>query len=96
MLYIIRSSSSPPHSLATMKSFFTLAAFAAGSNALVGRTDGCCFQLTASGGASGPLGQLSDGQNRIGDNSLSPATFCIDSTGGITDSSGRGCILTRE
>lgn len=80
-----------------MKSFvFTLAAFAAGSNALVGRSDSCCFGLTASGGASGALGQLSDGQNRIGDNSLPPAHYCIDSTGSITDGSRRGCILTRE
>lgn len=79
-----------------MKHFATLAAFAASANALVGRADNCCFQITASGGASGDLGQLDDGQNRIGDNSLSPATYCIDSSGGITDESGRGCILTRE
>lgn len=79
-----------------MKHFTTLAAFAASANALVGRDGNCCFQISASGGASGQLGQLGDGQNRIGDNSLSPATYCIDSSGGITDSNGRGCILTRE
>lgn len=79
-----------------MKHFATLAAFAASANALVGRTDSCCFKLTASGGASGSLGQLDDGQNRVGDNSLPPATYCIDSTGSITDSNGRGCILTRK
>ncbi|CAG8053887.1 unnamed protein product [Penicillium olsonii] len=77
-----------------MKNFITLAAFAAGTNALVGRSDSCCFHLTSSGGASGELGQLSDGQNRIGDNSLSPAQYCIDSKGAITDANGRGCILT--
>ncbi|KGO63808.1 Ubiquitin 3 binding protein But2, C-terminal [Penicillium italicum] len=77
-----------------MKNFITIAAFAAGTNALVGRSDSCCFHLTSSGGASGQLGQLSDGQNRIGDNSLSPAQYCIDSKGAITDSNGRGCILT--
>ncbi|OQD70565.1 hypothetical protein PENDEC_c022G04849 [Penicillium decumbens] len=77
-----------------MKTFVTVAAFAAGTNALVGRGDSCCFHLTSSGGASGSLGQLSDGQNRIGDNSLSPAQYCINSSGGITDSNGRGCILT--
>ncbi|KAJ5201985.1 uncharacterized protein N7498_006648 [Penicillium cinerascens] len=77
-----------------MKTFVTLAAFAAGSNALVSRGDSCCFHLTASGGASGSVGQLSDGQNRIGDSSLSPAQYCINSSGGITDSHGRGCILT--
>ncbi|KAJ5827344.1 hypothetical protein N7447_004107 [Penicillium robsamsonii] len=77
-----------------MKNFITIAAFAAGTNALVGRSDSCCFHLTSSGDASGKLGQLSDGQNRIGDDSLSPAQYCIDSKGAITDSNGRGCILT--
>ncbi|KAJ6110205.1 ubiquitin 3 binding protein But2 C-terminal domain-containing protein [Penicillium sp. IBT 16267x] len=75
-----------------MKEFLTLAILLA--NALVGRAQTCCFHLTASGGASGAVGQLSDGQNRIGDNSLSPAQFCISSGGSITDGSGRGCILT--
>lgn len=79
-----------------MKNFVTVAAFAAGANALVGRSSSCCFSLNASGGASGTLGQLSDGQNRIGDDSLSPAQYCIDSNGAITDGNGRGCILTRE
>lgn len=78
-----------------MKGLLDIAALVAGANALVGRGDSCCFHLTASGEAGGPLGQLSDGQNRIGDNSLSPSQFCIDSTGSITDGSGRGCILTR-
>ena len=73
-----------------------VAAFAAGSNALVGRADSCCFHLTSTGGASGTLGQLGDGQKRIGDSNLSPAQYCIDANGGITDSSGRGCILTRK
>ncbi|KAE8382665.1 ubiquitin 3 binding protein But2 C-terminal domain-containing protein [Aspergillus bertholletiae] len=77
-----------------MKSFVILALFGVGAHALVGRTTNCCFHLTASGGASGTVGQLSDGQNRIGDNNLSPAQFCISSEGSITDSSGRGCILT--
>jgi hypothetical protein len=79
-----------------MKTFVTLAAFAAGTNALVGRSDSCCFHLTASGDVSGSVGQLSDGQNRIGDNSLSAADYCINSSGGITDSNGRGCIITCE
>ena len=77
-----------------MKSFLTLASFAAGTHALVGRgTTSCCFHLSS---PFGPVGQLSDGQNRIGDNTLSAAQFCISSSGSITDSSGRGCILTRE
>ena len=79
-----------------MRKFIALAAFSAGSNALVSRTDSCCFHLTSSGGASGQLGQLGDGQNRIGDNSLQPAQYCIDANGSITDSKGRGCILTRK
>ncbi|KAJ5175126.1 uncharacterized protein N7482_001003 [Penicillium canariense] len=80
-----------------MKSFAVFAAFAASANALVGRNAGaCCFHITASGGMSGNLGQLSDGQNRIGDNSLSASQYCINSTGVITDSVGRGCIITSE
>ncbi|KAF2159610.1 hypothetical protein M409DRAFT_70921 [Zasmidium cellare ATCC 36951] len=65
---------------------------AVGASAAVVARDQCCFQLTASGGASGTVGQLSDGQNRIG-GGYPPATYCINN-GGITDSSGRGCILT--
>lgn len=51
-----------------------------------------CFQLTATGGPGGVVGQLSDGQNRIGQG-LPAATYCIDN-GAITDGNGRGCILT--
>ncbi|EED19036.1 GPI anchored cell wall protein, putative [Talaromyces stipitatus ATCC 10500] len=76
-----------------MKSFTVVAALAAGANALAIRDDTCCFTLTASGGTSGTVGQLDDGQNRIG-GGLSPTTFCITPGGTITDSSGRGCILT--
>jgi hypothetical protein len=79
-----------------MKHFASLAALAAGANALVPRADTCCFHLTASGGASGTLGQLGDGQVRVGDDRLETSTFCISNNGSITDESGRGCILTRE
>jgi hypothetical protein len=79
-----------------MKNAYTLAAFAAGAQALVARGDSCCFHLDASGDMTGSVGQLSDGQNRIGDGSLSPAQYCISSDGSITDGNGRGCILTRE
>ncbi|KAI7140665.1 hypothetical protein KC344_g8559 [Hortaea werneckii] len=76
-----------------MKTFATVAGMALGASAaLLPRADQCCFQLTASGGESGTLGQLSDGQNRIG-GGLGEATYCI-SNGMITDKSGRGCILT--
>ena len=78
-----------------MKNLATLTAFAAGANALVGRSNSCCFHLTATGGASGTVGQLGDGQNRIG-GGLPETQFCIDSNGAITDSSGRGCVVTSE
>ncbi|CZR56103.1 related to GPI anchored cell wall protein [Phialocephala subalpina] len=71
-----------------MKSFVTLS-LAAGAYASC-----CTFTLTASGGQSGTIGQLDDGQNRIG-GGLPAANFCFDS-GTITDSAGRGCLLTDE
>ncbi|KAH8690284.1 ubiquitin 3 binding protein But2 C-terminal domain-containing protein [Talaromyces proteolyticus] len=70
-----------------------VAVLAAGVNAFAIRGDTCCFEVTASGGTSGSVGQLSDGQNRIG-GGLPPATFCINSSGVITDNNGRACILT--
>ncbi|KAI9037017.1 uncharacterized protein KD926_001115, partial [Aspergillus affinis] len=76
-----------------MRNFVTAAAFAAGANALVGRGNSCCFHLKSSGGASGSIGQLDDGQNRVYGN-LEEAQFCIDSNGAITDANGRGCIVT--
>ncbi|KAL1850857.1 hypothetical protein Plec18170_006694 [Paecilomyces lecythidis] len=76
-----------------IKNLAVAAVFAAGANALVPRGSTCCFGLTASGSASGTVGQLDDGQNRIG-GGLPPAQYCIDSAGGITDGHGRGCILT--
>ncbi|ORY11707.1 ubiquitin 3 binding protein But2 C-terminal domain-domain-containing protein [Clohesyomyces aquaticus] len=57
----------------------------------------CCFTLTAHGpkmskGPTGILGQLSDGQNRVG-GKHPPATYCLDD-GKIVDKNHRGCILT--
>jgi hypothetical protein len=66
----------------------------AGASALALPRSTCSFGLTASGGESGTIGQLSDGQNRIG-GGLAAANFTI-SNGGITDAAGRGCILTRK
>ncbi|RDW82483.1 hypothetical protein BP6252_03595 [Coleophoma cylindrospora] len=63
-----------------------------GASALSVPRSSCSFGLTASGGESGTIGQLSDGQNRIG-GGLDATTFTI-SNGGITDAAGRGCILT--
>ncbi|KAL4986153.1 ubiquitin 3 binding protein But2 C-terminal domain-containing protein [Aspergillus falconensis] len=82
--------------MANMRNFAAFAAFAAGAHAFVPRDTSCCFHLTASGGASGPVGQLGDGQNRVGGDSgsLPEGQFCINSDGSITDGSGRGCILT--
>ncbi|KAI9716202.1 MAG: hypothetical protein M1828_000428 [Chrysothrix sp. TS-e1954] len=66
--------------------------FAASATCLVARTDSCCFEIMASGGPGGHLGQLSDGQNRIGQGH-SPAKYCLNN-GALTDAHGRGCILT--
>lgn len=71
-----------------MKSFVTLG-MAAGAYASC-----CTFELTASGGQSGTIGQLSDGQVRIG-GGLPPSSFTI-CNGAITDASGYGCLLTRK
>jgi hypothetical protein len=49
-----------------MKYAFAQIAFGLGANALVAREASQCFQLKASGGESGVLGQLDDGQNRVG------------------------------
>lgn len=52
------------------------------------------FTITVSGGVSGPLGQISDGQNRVGPATRNPAKYSLGCNGGITDQNGRGCILT--
>ncbi|PSS28310.1 hypothetical protein M430DRAFT_63452 [Amorphotheca resinae ATCC 22711] len=70
----------------------SLALAAGASAASIPRS--CSFGITATGGEPGTMGQLSDGQNRIG-GGLPPASYSI-SNGAITDSNGRGCILTPE
>lgn len=78
-----------------MRPIFVAAAVIATANALVARdTVVCCFGLSATGGASGPVGQIDDGQTRLG-SGLPPGQFCIDSSGAIKDGNGRGCFLTR-
>ena len=93
-----------------MKPALAVLALAAASNGLVIRDEpwyvfrrlrapsrltlGSCFHLTAYGGPGGSVGQLGDGQNRIGDDSLQEGQYCIGSNSGLTDSEGRGCILT--
>ncbi len=80
-----------------MESLITfLLLLCAESYALIARADACAcsFSLTASGGTSGVIAQLPDGQNRIGSTGLPAASYCLGSNGGITDGQGRGCILT--
>lgn len=74
-----------------MKYTLSVAALALGASAAFIPAS-CTFSLTASGGANGVVGQLGDGQNRVG-GSLPKGTYSI-SNGQITDSHGRGCILT--
>ncbi|KAK6000490.1 hypothetical protein QM012_003736 [Aureobasidium pullulans] len=80
-----------------MKTVYSTLGFALGASAaaLAPRAQ-CCFSLTAAGGKSGVVGQLSDGQNRIGQTAglaTGQATYCLNN-GGLTDENGRGCILT--
>ncbi|TKA75727.1 hypothetical protein B0A55_05914 [Friedmanniomyces simplex] len=55
-----------------------------------------CFNIDAfsNGGPGGPVCQLGDGQNRIGQHGLPQGKYCLDNNGGLTDAHGRGCILT--
>lgn len=78
-----------------MRSTFAAAAVIATANALVARdTPVCCFGLSATGNVTGAVGQIDDGQVRLG-SGLSPGQFCIDASGAIKDGNGRGCFLTR-
>ena len=61
------------------------------TSAAIAAEQQCCFELKASGGVSATMGQLSDGQNRIGGD-YKPVTYCIKN-GGITDSFDRGCHI---
>ncbi|KAF7874825.1 hypothetical protein EAF04_001999 [Stromatinia cepivora] len=69
-------------------------AFVVGASAASIRLDTCSFTLAASGGESGIVGQLEDGQLRILGGHPT-ATFTI-SNGTTTDSKGRPCYLTSE
>ncbi|TEY71647.1 hypothetical protein BOTCAL_0089g00260 [Botryotinia calthae] len=69
-------------------------AFAVGASAASIKRDTCSYNLTASGGQSGIVGQLDDGQLRILGNHPT-ATFTINN-GETTDSKGRPCYLTSE
>lgn len=68
----------------------TAAAAAATSASVIARPNkaaraaGCCFHATASGGPGGMVGQLGDGQNRIGQSSLPTGQYCLDDQGGLS------------
>ncbi|KAI7222381.1 hypothetical protein KC333_g1138 [Hortaea werneckii] len=72
-----------------------VAALAAAANAATLPQPKCCFAMTAYGGPGGTVGQLGDGQNRIGQNNLPvpQGTYCLNN-GALTDNYGRGCIMT--
>jgi hypothetical protein len=53
---------------------------------------GCGFTLTSSGNIACPAGQLADGQIRL-NGTEDIATFHI-SDGKVSDSEGKGCIIT--
>ncbi|XMA12767.1 hypothetical protein WAI453_005558 [Rhynchosporium graminicola] len=74
-----------------MKTFISLTLIAS-TNAIVTRWAPCCFHLSSTGAVTGTVGQLDDGQNRVG-GPLSPAQYCI-ADGAITDAHGRGCVVT--
>ncbi|KAI5197989.1 hypothetical protein E4T39_06954 [Aureobasidium subglaciale] len=79
-----------------MKNVYTTLGLALGASANLLPRDQCCFSLNAAGGKSGVIGQLGDGQNRVGQSgglANQQGTYCL-SNGGLTDQSGRGCILT--
>ncbi|TGO14870.1 hypothetical protein BTUL_0047g00320 [Botrytis tulipae] len=69
-------------------------ALAVGASAASIKRDTCSYTLTSSGGQSGIVGQLDDGQLRILGNHPT-ATFTINN-GETTDSKGRPCYLTSE
>lgn len=69
-------------------------AFALGASAASLRRDTCSYTLTATGGQTGKVGQLDDGQLRIL-GGHPDATFTINN-GATTDGKGRPCYLTSE
>lgn len=57
----------------------TLAALALAGTAAA---QSCCFGLTAYGGPGGPVAQIYDGQNRIGQTAnTSPGKYCLNNGG---------------
>jgi len=83
-----------------MKSFTTIAALGLGvSGAAIHKrtdtpSDKCCFDIDITGGVTGPLGSLWDGQIRVGPN-YTAIPFCIENSM-VTDNQGRGCRVIGE
>lgn len=76
-----------------MKFFIPAFALLASTNAwAIQSRAACTFTLTASGGISGTVGQLADGQIRVG-GSYAQSKFSINGDQ-ITDATGKGCLLT--
>jgi hypothetical protein len=76
-----------------MRHALVTAVFASSAPALAQLGD-CDFKIYASGGAHGLVGQLSDGQCRIG-GGYAPSKFALDQSSGLlTDQNGWGCIIT--
>lgn len=89
------STSEISYSSAKMKSLLASIFLAATAQAFYSNQSSCCFEITAlipSTHTNASLGQLSDGQVRIG-GGLLPSVFCLSSTS-IADQSSRGCIIT--
>jgi hypothetical protein len=82
-----------------MKSFGATLAFAGAASAVAIQARAapeaqCCFGINVDGAVSGSVGQLGDGQNRVG-SGFGGAQFCYyPSTTSIVDASLRGCIAT--
>jgi hypothetical protein len=76
-----------------MKHILASAACLVGASAVALHRD-CKFEISAIGLANGLIGQLSDGQCRIG-GGYAPSKFNLDHSSGLmTDRNGWGCITT--
>lgn len=72
-------------------------AFGLGASAgVLKRGDGCHSEIHAHGHAHGPVGELSDGQCRVG-GGYAPVRYHLNKrTGILTNSKGWGCIIAGE
>lgn len=75
-----------------MRYTFAPIAFGLGASAAVLKRHACSFEMQAKGPVYGPVGQIADGQCRIG-GGHSPSKFHLEG-GYLKDDHGRGCIIT--